>query len=365
MESARSVLGSDSTKIDKFPCPILEFRVVNLLHREKGGEIMNCRINVVASNLEEVTTKDCIEIHSKRGGKRMTKGMKKIVKSIKKTAKKRVSTSGKIDNRGSIIQKVNRTIAEFASSSLNSHDAEGVPFKEDDDDGAFAFGDLGFECSVDGSNDGNSPRSKEGKKESKKKRKKELAKKSDPYSGMPSQSVFVDEEACEGAGKRRVFSKLEMETDSHPFFKRVWNIRHILNEESPLLNPDARRLIRMNKGLWPASMCNADVIKSCLEMSQLIVTMSGTAVVSGSSVYKLHVYELEQVEIGRTFENPLALGNDGKLTVDFSLISATKPQLEVDTGDNSDNESIKLDSGDRGRSRFGSRRFSLSTRMGF
>jgi hypothetical protein len=378
-ESVRNILGSETMKkIEKFPCPILEFRVVNLLHREKGGEIMNCGINVVASNLEEVTTKDCIDalandsdLSSKRRRRSMTKGVKKIARSIAKTAKDRVNTSGKIGNRGSILQRVNRSITEFATSyyssdqnSLSSHEDEGEPFKED---GSYSLRDQEFECSVDRDNPvdhGNPRKVKETKKNSKKKRKKEQSKKADLY-GASTESIFVDEEAYEGEGKRRVFSRLEMETDSHPFFKRVWNMRHILNEESPVLNLDARRLIRMNKGMWPASMCNAEAIKSCLDMSQLIVTMSGTAVVSGSSVYKLHVYELEQIEIGRIFENPLALGNDGKLTVDFSLISATKPQLQEEAEEQSHSESINLEIVDRSRSRFTPRRFSLSTRMGF
>ena len=65
-----------------------------------------------------------------------------------------------------------------------------------------------------------------------------------------------------------------------------------------------------------------------MEKSQLIVTVSGTAVACGSSVYKLHVYEANSFEIGRTFENPLAFGKDRKLTVDMDLVSATKPQYE-------------------------------------
>jgi len=113
---------------------------------------------------------------------------------------------------------------------------------------------------------------------------------------------------------------------SHLPSKRVWNIRHILNETSPLLTEEARAIISGNGGLWPISLCNEKCIKECLESNQLIVTLSGTAVASGSSVYKLHVYESNCIEIGKTFENALAVGKDGKLTVDMSLIHTTVPQ---------------------------------------
>jgi len=47
--------GDDKDEDDnriKFPCPIMEFRLVNDLSYERAGEIMNATVNVVATKLE-------------------------------------------------------------------------------------------------------------------------------------------------------------------------------------------------------------------------------------------------------------------------------------------------------------------------
>ena len=103
---------------------------------------------------------------------------------------------------------------------------------------------------------------------------------------------------------------------------------HSSSFDSPLLTKDARYLIRMNEGMWPASLCNLESVKQSLDLNQLMVTLNGTNVASGSAVYKLHVYGPESVMIGKTFENPLKLGPDGKLVIDMDLVHTTKEQHE-------------------------------------
>ena len=41
--------GSESTHDDHYPCPMLEFRVVNRMNRISGGEILDATVNVVAT----------------------------------------------------------------------------------------------------------------------------------------------------------------------------------------------------------------------------------------------------------------------------------------------------------------------------
>lgn len=314
----------------RYPCPILEFRVANLMHKESGGEIMNCKLNVVASTLEEVTKLDKHKASFFDGvlpSKQVVKGMKILQKAAKDAKKTAVSTSGELMSRGSFIQKINRSITEFASNkhtvmfdlSNSNSGGEGQPYKE-------GGGTESDNCSnVEDPFKDDASAELENLMQADKKEEDEFRK------IARSQSIFVDEEPCEEGTRnnaRRVFSKVEIETDSHPFFKRVWNIRHVLNQNSPCLTEEARNVIRLNGGLWPESLCNPDGIRGCLEISQLIVSLSGTAVVSGSSVYKLHVYEANSVEIGRTFENPLGRDPDGKLTVDMNLVHATIPQFE-------------------------------------
>jgi len=46
------------------------------------------------------------------------------------------------------------------------------------------------------------------------------------------------------------FSNLDITSPSHPFFRRVWNVQHILNEHSPLLQREVRAQIKRNNGCW-------------------------------------------------------------------------------------------------------------------
>ena len=48
-EEDEPVSTRSATKRSKIPCPILEFRVVNRLHNEIGGELMDASLNVVAN----------------------------------------------------------------------------------------------------------------------------------------------------------------------------------------------------------------------------------------------------------------------------------------------------------------------------
>lgn len=317
--------------ISNYPCPILEFRVVNLLHNEQGGEIMNCKLNVVASTLKEVSENDQEEDKPKENflmGSLSKGSLSSLVRTLQDASKRSLSSGvGPPRKGGSAIQKMNRTIADFASLrnmyNLDTSDggssdgAEAVPYKEVTEKRV-------RKVKFDGTGDDDSEPDdvREGMNESRRKR---------------AKSLFVDEEPSGGSkpASQRVFNKLELETDSHPFLKRVWNIRHRLTQDSPLLNEHVREIIRINGGLWPATFCNEEAIQECLEMTQLIVTLNGTNVASGSSVYKLHVYDPQCVMVGRTFENPLALTSDGKLMVDMNLVHTTTEQYG---GNNNQNQ---------------------------
>lgn len=98
---------------------------------------------------------------------------------------------------------------------------------------------------------------------------------------------------------QRIFHKLEVETESHPFFKRQWTIRHQLDENSPLLSATARKMVADNHGFWPHQLNDHYEIREHLRFRELIVNFSGTANVSGSSVYAQHVYDYADVNIGK------------------------------------------------------------------
>lgn len=322
--------------VTRYPCPILEFRIVNLLHDEKGGEILNCKLNVVSSTLQEVSVQDTGEGDVSRASffgvlssKEVVRGMMRTLKDVSTMSASTRSGVGPVRTGGSIIQKVNRSITDFtaahnihtldSSGSIGGDGAEALPYKEEEAPvgvGSDVLNDS-YDLSVDEQEILLTPTGKISRPPERRKKRPERMR-----------SVCVDEEPGDGEkpASKRIFAKLDLETDSHPFLKRVWNIRHKLTQDSPLLTEDARDLIRLNMGLWPVTLCNLENIKKCLDLSQLIVTLNGTNVASGSSVYKLHVYGPDSVMVGRTFENPLKLGPDGKLMIDMGLVHTTKPQ---------------------------------------
>eukprot|EP00978_Attheya_sp_CCMP212_P029750 scaffold106810_cov57-Attheya_sp.AAC.1 len=120
---------------------------------------------------------------------------------------------------------------------------------------------------------------------------------------------------------RKVFCKLNVEAPDHPFFKRVWFVRHELNVESPLLTAKARKLVRKNKGFWPEELNHHQGVRESIQFHQLMVSMSGTSNSSASSVYGQTIYNFVDVVIGYRFATTLFRDNQDHIRVDTSLIN--------------------------------------------
>jgi hypothetical protein len=106
----------------------------------------------------------------------------------------------------------------------------------------------------------------------------------------------------------------------------VWNIRHVLNENSPLLSDQARQLIRSNNGQWPASHSNAASIRKHLRFNDIIISFSGTANASCRTVYTQKVYAFSDICIGYTFANVLTLENH-RIVVDQNMLNEIREQM--------------------------------------
>ena len=119
---------------------------------------------------------------------------------------------------------------------------------------------------------------------------------------------------------------MAIETDTHPFFKRVWNCRHVLDENSPLLSVKAKKLIQKNKGRWSLEMSNPEFIRKEIHFHQIIVSLSGTNNSSGSNVYGMHVYDFASVNVGYRFVQMLNTNEKGRLHVDTELLNDVKEQ---------------------------------------
>lgn len=121
---------------------------------------------------------------------------------------------------------------------------------------------------------------------------------------------------------KRIFSKLEVETPDHPFFKRVWTARHTLDLESPILAEEAKQMIRLNRGFWPSELNDPESVRASINLDQILVSLSGTSNADANSVYSQKIYDHHDMNIGYRFVNMMYRDpRDGSLKVDTSVIN--------------------------------------------
>ncbi|OEU06882.1 hypothetical protein FRACYDRAFT_213539 [Fragilariopsis cylindrus CCMP1102] len=136
------------------------------------------------------------------------------------------------------------------------------------------------------------------------------------------------EEENKGADSipKRVFAKLHVESQEHPFFNRIWNVRHVLDQTSPLLRPEAKELIRFNNGHWPNELNNANALRASIHFDQILVSFSGTSNVDANSVYSQKSYGFDDLCVGYAFVNMLYRERDGSIGVDHRLLNDVNEQ---------------------------------------
>lgn len=146
----------DANEID-LPCPILEFRLINLLAGEKGGEIMNASVSVVASVLknddESASSLGLLRTKTTQKKSLVEKATKKTAKAAKKVGSvgtKAVKTgvrggtqvakqtgaalfgAGKRATHatGSLIQQLNQQLMKSPRNLAEDGDSEAEPYNE-------------------------------------------------------------------------------------------------------------------------------------------------------------------------------------------------------------------------------------------
>jgi hypothetical protein len=82
------------------------------------------------------------------------------------------------------------------------------------------------------------------------------------------------------------YYKIHVEAPEHPFFKRVWIVRHVLDQNSPIVKHRVKSLIKRNNGYWPYKKLKTykDIIES-LQFNHIIVSLNGVSNISASTVY--------------------------------------------------------------------------------
>lgn len=277
-------------KKKKIPCPVLEFRVVNRLFNEEGGEIMDAMLNVVANvDADDVdpTLRDAVDAERRRWLQQQQSSM---LTTDPETATEGSESESERTTATDISNVPTASIATVASST-----------------GATIKGGL----------------AKSGVS---------LRKLIDPL-GLVAQATrdhqAVDEDPSSKLVNKRIFSKLLIEASDHPFFKRVWLARHILDETSPILTPKARRQIRRNGGYWPESLNHHDAVRNSIQFNQILVSLTGVSNVSASDVYAQKIYDFVDINVGYQFVNILYRDGDvkdGVLKVDKDLINDVREQ---------------------------------------
>jgi hypothetical protein len=136
----------------------------------------------------------------------------------------------------------------------------------------------------------------------------------------------VDEDPSARLVNKRIFSKMLIEASDHPFFKRVWLGRHVLDDTSPILKPKIRRAIRRNNGYWPERLNSYEAVRDSLQFNQILVSLNGVSNVSASDVYAQKIYDFVDINVGYQFVNILYKDTDGTLKVDTDLINDVREQ---------------------------------------
>ena len=232
--------------IERIPCPVLEFRVVNRLYAEVGGEIMDGTMNVIAN----VDANDVAD---------------DIGPSLQISAS---GTSDMSSEHSAIGEQENSH--RFLKSTLHS---------------IGHFGDM-----------------------------------------FHKRHHTIDEDPNAKLMNKRIFSKMIIEASDHPFFKRVWVGRHILDDTSPIVKAKVRRQIRKHKGYWPTRLNNYEGIRDSLQFNQILVSLNGVSYVSASDVYAQKIYDFVDINIGYQFVNILYKDSDGALKVDTDLLNDVREQ---------------------------------------
>ena len=318
----------------KLPCPVLEFRVANQSFDQEGGEIVNATVSVWASTSSEsasesireaanlsslastekkgsfgvghilksavVKTKDTVKKTATSGTKIVVKAAQKTTNVVSKAAQKTTNVVSKAAQKTTnVVTKRATRISTFDANSLKPSNGEvdqEVPSPEPDPE-----------------------QSQEAKtRDTLNKERNQMLDALQKLASTTKHIAMVEDPLLPPL----IYSKLNIETDSHPFFKRVWLIRHKLDANSPLLSSEAHDLIVKNGGFWPAELNSYQAVRENVDFREIMVSFNGTSNVSGSTVYSQKLYDFVDVNVGWRFANTLVNDpNTGALSVDLSLIN--------------------------------------------
>lgn len=272
----------------KIPPPVLEFRVVNRLFNESGGEIIDANLNVVASI--EAKDDDSKEQDPMDPNGRWRRSGSSATKSL----------------MGRVRQKsLNSSTSDQTSRDVLSSSSDHPPLRSGNRLSSLvsSFNSSFFDRLV-------------------------LVKQHGESDHMDHLCPEGDQEE-DASGQlliKRIFVKMNIEASSHPFFKRVWLARHILDETSPIVKASVRRQIRRLGGSWPEKLNSYTGVRESLFFNRILVSLTGTANISASSVYAQKIYHFEDCNIGYQFVHMMYKDSEGETQVRPDLINDVMEQ---------------------------------------
>ena len=128
---------------------------------------------------------------------------------------------------------------------------------------------------------------------------------------------------------RRQFRNVNVEPSSVPLFDKILYVRHVLQQDSPLLKNEIRKRMKKNHGRWPPEIDTAEKIRGCFDFTQMIVSLEGISDVSKSTVYSQKVYDISEIRIGWRFSDmtkKTAINGELEYRVDFSKSNVVEEQ---------------------------------------
>ena len=235
----------------KLPCPMLEFRLVNRMHNIPGGEIVDARINVVAS-IDSANFDSCAP-------------MKGVGRHSGTPIKRRPGKKRRAARRPDLppIYSLSERVASMRTMTLPQLD----------------------------------------------------------------DNLCVNDETHQPTIPRTVLTKLDCESLDHPFFKRVFTIRHRLDEYSPLLKVGPKLMLQANDGYWPHELNDAKSVRESIHFDEIIIRLTGLSNADANTVFSHTVYDFSDLRVGYQFSHMLYRSvDDGSLRANTSLLSSVVEQ---------------------------------------
>jgi len=238
---------SDEESPGKLPCPVLEFRIVNRLYSEPGGEIMDASLNVVANI-------DADDAALGFPGAPQTGATNSESVSMDDEASSTTSYEG-----GSSVRSMSQLLGPLGAV-LRRDNQQAL----DEDPSHRLVNKMIFsKVSL-------------------------VLVSRDQYRRYKYQSIAVEKNFSQPHSfcvLMSLFPQMMIEAADHPFFKRVWLARHVLDEYSPILKPKVRRMIKRNGGHWPEKLNSYIGVRESLQFNQILVSLNGVSNISASDAY--------------------------------------------------------------------------------